>query len=101
MARGRNGAVEYQEAIAARKPLICVHEVDPKKGGASLEEMLDECPAELRSRLLQSRHIVVPWLRAPSVRRSPFAAPRCFAARPDALAPATADGARWLAVLGG
>ena len=65
----KNCAIECTEAIAKEKPLVLVHESDTKHGGAPLDDLLDECPAELRPKLRrQGQHILLPWLRAPEYR---------------------------------
>ena len=39
---------EVRTAVELGKPIVLVHEADEAKGGASLEQLRDECPAELR-----------------------------------------------------
>ena len=58
----RNCLREVRAALASEKPLVLVHETDPSKGGAPLEEIIRECPDELREAIFRGRD-VIPWLR--------------------------------------
>ena len=42
---------EVRAAIASNKPLVLVHETKAAKGGAPLDELMIECPADLRERI--------------------------------------------------
>ena len=55
-----------REVLAATrmgKPLVLVHEHDEKKGGAPLEELKAECPAELRDATFATDVEIVRWHR--------------------------------------
>ena len=58
----RNCLREVRAAVNEEKPLVLVHEIDPQKGGAPLDEIMRECPDDLRDAVFRGRD-VVPWLR--------------------------------------
>ena len=64
---------EARAATELTKPLIRVHESDLSKGGASLAQIRDECPEELRHAMFGGQgdedvtiSPIVPWLRIES-----------------------------------
>ncbi|EOD23484.1 hypothetical protein EMIHUDRAFT_239574 [Emiliania huxleyi CCMP1516] len=46
--KSRNCLRELRAALKEEKPLLLVHESNPSKGGAPLEQLQQECPLELR-----------------------------------------------------
>ena len=54
---------ELDAALAHRSPLILLHESDLNRGGAPLEQLRDDCPAEHRAAVFAPERPVIPWLR--------------------------------------
>ena len=44
----RNCLRELRAALDLNKPLLLVHETVTSKGGATIDELISECPSELR-----------------------------------------------------
>ena len=59
---------EVRHALAVDKPIVLIHEVDRNKGGATLQELKDECPEDLRAAVFEGRS-PIPWLRLGPLQR--------------------------------
>ena len=59
----RNCLREVMAATRLRKPLVLAHEHDEQKGGASLEDLRNECPVDLRKATFAPGVEVVRWHR--------------------------------------
>jgi hypothetical protein len=59
---------EVQAAVLNKKPLILVHDDDTSLGGAPLDQLKGECPADVREALFSPASLtgVLPWLRKPA-----------------------------------
>lgn len=62
--RSANCLRELKAAVHAKKPIVFVHETDPKHGGVAMETHRQDCPEPLRHVL--DEHPIVPWYRARS-----------------------------------
>ena len=65
----RNCLREVQQAKRDNKDIILVHETDPSKGGAPLNELKASCPQELQPFVFSIDGVkrpVIPWLRLPA-----------------------------------
>ena len=69
--RGRGGRYffsgncrkELEATLANNSPMILLHETDLGRGGASLEQLRDDCAAEHRARVFAPDRPVIPWQR--------------------------------------
>ena len=69
--RGRGGRYffsancrkELEATLANNSPMILLHETDLARGGASLEQLRDDCAAEHRARVFAPDRPIIPWQR--------------------------------------
>ena len=54
---------EVQSTLAEKKPIVLVHETDPKKGGVPLATLRDECAAKNSSAVFDEGGEIIPWHR--------------------------------------
>ena len=59
---------EVRHALAVDKPIVLIHEVDRNKGGATLQELKDECPEDLRAAVFEGRPPAAAGGSAPPLR---------------------------------
>ena len=65
----KNCMREVAAAIEMNKPIVLVHELNPSKGGASLQALKAECPEEHRVAVFgvdEAPRLVIPWMRIES-----------------------------------
>ena len=46
-----------------KSPIILLHETDPARGGAPIEQLMTDCPDEWREQIFDPHRPVIPWLR--------------------------------------
>ena len=61
--RSKNCLREVYASLGQGKPLVLVQEIDPTKGGGTLEELRAECPPALRTAIFGAGRRVVTWHR--------------------------------------
>ena len=59
----RNCIKEINATLELQNPIILLHEADLNRGGATLEQMMADCPAEKRAEIFQPDRPVIPWQR--------------------------------------
>ena len=44
-------------------PIILLHETDPARGGAPIEQLMTDCPDDWREQIFAPHNPVIPWLK--------------------------------------
>ena len=54
---------EISFTLDNKSPIILLHETDPARGGAPIEQLMTDCPDEWREQIFDPYRPVIPWLR--------------------------------------